>query len=285
MDGPVEPFAGVVDGVPMSGLIARAADPRALVIALHGAAATPHYYDAPGYPEHSLLRIGAAQGYTVVAPWRPGYGPSFDAPETDLVPRRQVELMFGLIDRLAAENANRCRVFVVGHSLGCVLALRMAAHSRGRDLLGIEIAGTGIRRQPGVVVTSERDGAETPRPMSRDRARELFWEPAELYLDHAMRFTEVSRRDMLDAGRWPMLFPRLARGVSAPVRITLASGERMWEAPPAGLASMAALFTASSRVVTSEEYGAAHSISVGVTAREYHAEIMTFVEECAQPTR
>lgn len=72
----VTPFEFDIDGVPMSGLLSAVPNPRAVIIALHGGASRPDYFDAPGHPQHSLLRMGALLGFTVIAPDRPGYGSS-----------------------------------------------------------------------------------------------------------------------------------------------------------------------------------------------------------------
>jgi pimeloyl-ACP methyl ester carboxylesterase len=45
-------------------------------VALHGGGARARYWDSPVDPEASLLRAGAAAGWQVVVPDRPGYGAS-----------------------------------------------------------------------------------------------------------------------------------------------------------------------------------------------------------------
>ena len=52
------PRSSSVDGVPMSGLVADAPDPRAVIVAVHGGATSAAYFDCPGHPELSLLRLG-----------------------------------------------------------------------------------------------------------------------------------------------------------------------------------------------------------------------------------
>ena len=52
------PCVADVDGIPMSALVAEAANPRATVVAIHGGATTSAYYDCPGHPRLSFLRIG-----------------------------------------------------------------------------------------------------------------------------------------------------------------------------------------------------------------------------------
>ncbi|HEX9833744.1 MAG TPA: alpha/beta hydrolase, partial [Mycobacterium sp.] len=56
----------------MSGLIAAVEEPKAVVVAFHGGSSTAAYFDCPGHPSLSLLRLGADNGYTMVALDRPG---------------------------------------------------------------------------------------------------------------------------------------------------------------------------------------------------------------------
>lgn len=79
-----------VDGVAMSARVAEAPEPRAVLVALHGGAVTSGYFDAPG--RLSLLRAGAAAGFTVVALDRPGYGSSASHGDQLASPARRVEL-------------------------------------------------------------------------------------------------------------------------------------------------------------------------------------------------
>ena len=57
---PTRPRVVIVDGVPMSGLLAETERPKAVVVALHGGATTAAYFDCPGHPELRLLRSAAA---------------------------------------------------------------------------------------------------------------------------------------------------------------------------------------------------------------------------------
>lgn len=170
----------MVDGIPMSGLMAEGrsdGDPRAVVVALHGGASTASYFDCPGHPRLSLLRVGAQLGFTVIALDRPGYGSSAPYPEALDRPEQRVALAYGAVDAMLGQRSTGAGVFVVGHSNGCELALRMAADDRGIGLLGLELAGTGLRYQDAALEIL-RDAGPTRRPPG---LRQLLWEPAELY--------------------------------------------------------------------------------------------------------
>lgn len=133
----------IVDGVPMSALVAEADNPKAVVVAIHGGGTTAVYFDCPGHSSYSFLRTGAAAGFTMVALDRPGYGSSAPYPEAMVEGQQRVNLAYGAIDRIISERLSGAGLFVVGHSGGCELTMRMAADTRGADLLGIELAGTG----------------------------------------------------------------------------------------------------------------------------------------------
>src|SRR5258705_5637750 len=119
------PRVVLVDGVPMSGLIAAADDPRGVIVALHGGASTAAYFDCPGHPRLSLLRAGAALGYTVVALDRPGYGASAPYPDVMQRPDQRLALAYGAVDQILGSNPRGAGLFLLGHSAGCELAVRM----------------------------------------------------------------------------------------------------------------------------------------------------------------
>src|SRR5690625_6669063 len=94
-------------------------------------------------------------------------------------PEQRVELAYTAIDRVLGERARGAGLFVVAHSNGCELALRLAADDRGADLLGLELAGTGRHYH-----STARDILATARPDHRPAGlRDLLWEPARLYPD------------------------------------------------------------------------------------------------------
>jgi pimeloyl-ACP methyl ester carboxylesterase len=277
------------DGIPMSARLAEVRRPRAVVVALHGGAVTSAYFDAPGRPRHSLLRTGAALGFTVIALDRPGYGSS--APHADQMASagRRADVAYAAVDRLLAEREKGAGVFLAAHSLGCVLAVRMAADERGTSLLGLEIAGIGRRYQPrfatalrtrvlrgGMLDAPERDG-QVPA------VRDMIWGPDRLYPAGAGEGMHSPSPPFEgdEIGRWPRQAPALAARVRIPVRYCLGDHETVWRSGPAALAEIAALFTASPRVVAEEQPGSGHNLSLGLASLAYHLKVLSFAEECA----
>jgi pimeloyl-ACP methyl ester carboxylesterase len=269
-----------VDGIPMSGLFAEAADPQGVVIALHGGASSAAYFDCPNHPELSFLRASAAAGFSAVALDRPGYGAS--APYTDSMwePQRRVELAYAAADAMLGKRGRGAGLVILAHSNGCELALRMAVADRGQDLLGLELAGTGLRQYPAARAVLKQ-ATPTHRPAG---LRELIWAPEELYpadVINAVGSAGAPPQEAEVSANWAGRdFPALAAHVTAPLRFTAAEHERVWDSTPEALADIAALFTKSQRVEIHNQNGAGHNLSLSLAAAQYHASVLSFVEQC-----
>jgi pimeloyl-ACP methyl ester carboxylesterase len=275
----------IVDGVPMSGLLAEAegGSPRAVVVALHGGATTSAYFDCPGHPRLSLVQSGPRWGFTILALDRPGFGSSgLYSDEFDSVPRR-IEMTYRAVDAILGDRDRGAGLFLLAHSNGSELALRMAAHERGSELLGVEISGTGLRQQDAAAaVLAGASRENVPRGL-----RELLWEPDELYppgIAGSVRIKNGPISPNYEAGlvaNWIRDLPTLAAAVQVPVRYTLAEHERVWSTDADAVAEVASLFTSAPRVLTHRQDGAGHNLSLGHTAAAYHMNTLAFAEECA----
>jgi pimeloyl-ACP methyl ester carboxylesterase len=277
------PRVVLVDGVPMSGLVAMAEDPKAVIVAFHGGASTAAYFDCPGHPDLSLLRTGAAQGYTMVALDRPGYGSSAPYPDAMARPEQRVALTYGAIDKMLGSNPRGAGLVLLGHSAGCELAVRMAADARAdqADVIGVELAGTGVEYHP---ETAEilKTATATQRPTG---LRDILWQPAELYPDDVLSgMTNSSGGALYEVGMtrsWPRQdFPALAARVRVPVQFTVAEHERVWRSDAETLAQIGAMFSSSSRFAVNEQAGTGHNLSLSLRAAEYHTKVLSFVGEC-----
>jgi pimeloyl-ACP methyl ester carboxylesterase len=272
-----------VDGVPMSALLAEATGPRAVIVALHGGAVTSGYFDAPGQPRNSLLRAGASLGFTVIALDRPGYGSSARHADAMASADQRADLAYAAVDRLLAGHPQGAGVFLVAHSLGCALAVQMAAAGRGTRLLGLEIAGIGRQYQPSAAMVLGPRMLGGPEPGSTAAAaRDVIWGPGHLYPAGAASgmYSPSPGYEGDDVRRWPRDFPALAARVRIPVHYSLGEHETVWQSGPTALADIAALFTASPRVVTEEQTGSGHNLSLGLAALAYHLKVVSFAEEC-----
>lgn len=268
------PRVVMVDGVPMSALVAEAPDPRAVVVALHGGATTSAYFDCPGHPELSLLHIAVSLGYTVIALDRPGYGASAAYPDAMARPEQRVALAFGAIQRIAGA----ADLFILGHSMGCELALHLAVQRP--EVLGVSLAGTGRRYHP-----SAQELLKDASPVNRPRGlRELLWEPARLYPSDVIGAGLSAGGTAYEGDvikTWSRQdFPALAGQTRVPVQFLAGEYEHVWESDRDALAGIGAMFTASPRVETGELADSGHNLSVGLTAEIYHRKVLSFAAEC-----
>jgi pimeloyl-ACP methyl ester carboxylesterase len=269
----------MVGAVPMSALVVEVPEPRAVVVAIHGGATTSRYFDCPGQPRLSLLRMAASQGYTAIAIDRPGYGASAlyqdEMSDTD----RRIELAFGVVDKIVGD-ARGGGLFVMAHSAGCELGLRMSVDTRGGDVRGVEVAGTGLRYHD-AAKTVISQATLTSRPAG---LRELLWQPVELYppevLTGALSAGGAAYEGEVTAN-WPRRdLPAVAARVTVPVQFSVADHEAVWESTPQARADIAALFTSAPRVVVNEMADSGHNLSVGLTAEAYHGRVLSFFDEC-----
>jgi len=277
------PRVVLVDGVPMSALVSEAPDPRAVVVAFHGGASTAAYFDCPGHPRLSLLRAGATLGFTVVALDRPGYGASAPYPDAMQHPEQRVALAYGAVDKILGDKPRGAGLFLLAHSAGCELAVRMTADERAQDagVLGLELAGTGLQYAE-AASDILKTATATQRPAG---LRDLLWQPAHLYPAEVLSgITNSSTGALYEATMvkdWPRQdFPALAAQAGVPVEFSVAEHERVWRSDPEELAKIAAMFTASPRFVINEQIGAGHNLSLSVNAAAYHMKVLSFVEEC-----
>ena len=277
----VQPRLVIVDGVPMSALVAEATNPRAVIVAIHGGGTTARYFDCPGHPELSLLRTGAQHGYTVVALDRPGYGSSAAYPDAVAQPQQRTRLAYGVVDRVLGEKPRGAGLFLLAHSGGCELALRMATDPLRTDLIGIELSGTGRHYHPAA--------REILKAATRDRRpaglRELLWHPTDLYPPEVLGGATVypgapPYEDQMVSNWARQDFPALAPGVRVPVQFSVAEHEKVWQADPPAQLEIASMFANAPRFQINDRPGAGHNISLGHTAGAYHAAVFSFADEC-----
>jgi pimeloyl-ACP methyl ester carboxylesterase len=284
-DGVAAPRVVDVAGVPMSALVRQVSEPRAVIVALHGGAASARYFHHPG-PRLSLLDTAAALGFTVLALDRPGYGRC--APHESALGSAdfRVDLAYGTVDQLLGAAPRGAGLFLLAHSAGSELAVRMAADAaRGPDLLGVELAGTGRHwhAEASAILSATRSNAAEPRrPGGLQR---ILWQPEHLYPAEALggrRFASPSPAyEAAVLAEWaPREFARTAAKVTVPVHYTLGEHDLVWRTDPEAMADVAGLFSASPRVVSTVQAGGGHNLSVGLTALAYHLAVLSFVEEC-----
>jgi pimeloyl-ACP methyl ester carboxylesterase len=274
------PRVVLVDGVPMSALVASTPEPKAVIVAIHGGATSAAYFDCPGHPELSLLRSAAAAGYTAIALDRPGYGASAFYHEQMIEPAKRVGFALGAVAKIQGENSCGAGIFLLAHSAGCELGLRMAVDERAQDVLGVELSGTGLRySEEAKAIISHATATSRPAGL-----RDLLWQPTDLYPPEVLTGGMSAPGAPYEAdttANWPRRdFPDIAGLVTVPVEFSVADNERVWETTAEATEAVAALFTSSPRVVVNKMPDSGHNLSVGWSAREYHRRVLSFADTC-----
>ena len=116
--------------------------------------------------------------------------------------------------------------------------------------------------------------------------RELLWHPERLYPPEVLTGVTVSPtapayEDQMVSNWARQDFPALAPAVRVPVHFSIAEHEKVWQTRRLRrLTEIAALFSGSPRFTVHRQPDAGHNISLGHTAADYHAKVLSFAEEC-----
>ncbi|HEX9833382.1 MAG TPA: alpha/beta hydrolase, partial [Mycobacterium sp.] len=203
-------------------------------------------------------------------------------------PEQRIALAYGAIEKILGANSRGAGLFLVGHSAGCELVVRMATDDRAErsNLIGLELAGTGVRYHAAMADIMKAATA-TERPSG---LREVLWQPAGLYPPDVLSgMTNSSTGARYEVGMtksWPRQdFPALAPHVRVPVQFSVAEHERVWRSDADAMAQIAAMFASSPRFVTNDQPDTGHNMSLSLNAAAYHKAVLAFVGECVAAKR
>jgi pimeloyl-ACP methyl ester carboxylesterase len=275
------------DQTDISGLFAPAVgDPRGVIVALPGGGYRAGYFHHPDLPQASLLTLGSAVGFHVLAVDRPGYGVSSPLPKENQDVASQAQILWDAIDKFLPIRAPGKGAFLVGHSLGSVVALQMAAYpSTHSSLLGVSFAGLPTLRDPSEakrLATAYSNKEVVPSGQVKSR----YFGPAETFeagiLEdrHDLR-APVPEAEFADGMSFPSLFGALAGRVRVPVQLIDAEFEKTFLADASISKKNGAMFSNSRLVETHIQPLSGHNISQHHVARSYHLRVLAFAEQCA----
>lgn len=281
-------------GTSLSALVAEPQDrdiPIGLLVALHGGGSRAAYWDSPVDPPASLLRAAAAHGWRVLALDRPGYGASADLVRGTR--RLRLAEQVPLVERaIAGMRVPLAPVALIGHSLGAVLAVILAAQNRPRGLAGVAVGGIPLAYTPEQVKGLRGlrlDQAFVRRPENGDSLRSPLdwygpsetWDPR-LLAHRDDLVTRTPTGEFLDARDAPLTLPSLLEQVRVPVHVTAAEYERTTATPETILKRARGGLVRSPKVHTLLLGGSGHNLSLGRRAARYHAEVLRFLGEAVQ---
>ena len=277
----------MVRGIPLSGLAGIVAEPRGVLLAIHGGGTRAGYFHGDTHPDQSLLTLACALGYSVLAIDRPGYGSSYGH-VGDMSVDQRVDLVADAVDNIVGDAAHRVGTFVVAHSLGCQLACHLAASGRV-GVVGLELSGSGLHYRPDALDDSPAGNQVAPDPERVRRVMDRIWGSATRYPPDtraaaralAPRWDSAAPPpDLTDALQWMSGYAEIAARITVPVSITMGELEGLWSSTEEDLAELAGLFSAAPRVLHNRQYAGPHNLSLSWAARAYHLNVLAFAEEC-----
>ena len=282
----VEAAGGTVAGryaLPAAG--ALESDSMPTVVAVHGACHTSEYFDLT--PRTSLLSVGSALGFPVIAVDRPAYGSATTLQTDDLG---------SIAGWLAAVVPAVCRhlglgeppVVVVGHSSGAAIALELAARDEAAFVLaGVSLVGIGPRPSEFVFKVE----ASLP-------AEGMVDPPPEQGLRHAMYAAPTTYDDAVPALAAKAMVPgpaselrqvnhfssrlkEILGSLTLPVQFVMPEFDGIWPYSPDHLQELAANLSAAPRVDATMLPAAGHAADHHFTGRALHLRQLAFAAEAA----
>lgn len=276
-------------GVAVAGLTAgpaTAAEGKPLIVALHGGTYTGRYFDVDGSGAGSFMDVAAALGYSVVSFDRPGYGASSALePEQNTFDRHALIMADAI--RQAAQQYRADSVFLVGHSIGGMIVLMIAAGDKEFRLAGVSVTGMGaVIRVDGAAHALATLPADATVDLPYDQRDLVMFGPehtrsaAGIESAHAS-YAPVPVRELIQAPQWPdQHLPGLADKIRVPVHNAVAEFDALWDSDPANVAQFAKLLTSAPFVDASVARSTGHSIDHHTLGHALHLRQLAFVEEC-----
>jgi len=285
----IEPVLISTPGIELSGLLCRPSQtPRGLIVALPGGGVCAGYWDSPLQPQLSLLRLGAQVGFSVLALDRPGYGASRDHDATRLDLASQVEYVFDALQAWRTQESFDAPTFLIGHSVGGILALMMAAHERATALTAVDVLGVPFRypatAAAAAVGSLAAAGGRVPI-VTRDTRRWLLFGPQGTYDEDAFEYDcscarPIPAAEYRDGLAAPSIWREVLPAIHIPVQINAAEFEQMQATGLELLEEVRAQLRNSPHAATHLQRASGHNASQHHIGRAYHLRALAFFEEC-----
>ena len=278
------------EGVRIAGSAIAAGDPEApLLVCLHGGLYRGRYFDVASGSGGSFMDLAAAHGFPVVALDRPGYGDSARLPAAENTFERQAELLAHAATA-AAERLGAPGIVLVGHSIGGMIALTLAAQADDIPLWGVSATGMGLvipsgGPAEGLSAVASAQATDTIAFPAEQGDGVMFGPPwtydAAVLPDAHTSYAPAPAVELMAAPRWSTeKLPQLAPRVRVPVHNALAQFDALWDSSAENVTGFAALFTASPFVDASVARGTGHSIDHHRLGRALHLRQLAFADEC-----
>jgi pimeloyl-ACP methyl ester carboxylesterase len=258
--------------------------PRALLVALHGGTYTSKYFDTS---PSLLLEFCASLGYSILALDRPGYGAATSVPLDQLSFDGQVPILRQALVEIWDEYGQQSvGMFLIGHSIGGMLSLLLAAENPHERLLGLNMTGSGALNHAQTetafaTLVSDAPAVVMDQPVKVAVMYGPPWSyPEELAKQDPERDVPCPMPEFADAQTWSERLPRVAADVRVPVQFIVPEYDNIWRADPEALSHVAEMFTAAPFVDVGMQRMMGHSAELHTLARAFYMKILAFAEEC-----
>ena len=259
-------------------------NPRALLVAIHGGTYTSKYFDTPS---SSLFDLCASLGYSILALDRPGYGMAASVPVEQLSFDDQVSVLQRALEVIWNDYGQQSAgMFLIGHSIGGMISLLLAAENPHKHLLGMNMTGAGglYNEQTKVAFASLVSDAPTVMMDIAIKVMAMYG-PEWSYLEEQAQYdperdVPTAARELGEAQTWGARLPQVAAKVQIPVQFIVPEHDHIWRADVEALGPVAAMFSAAPFVDVGVQRMAGHSAELHTLARAFYMKILSFVEEC-----
>lgn len=257
-----------------------------LLVLLHGGGYTSEYFNVAGSPAGSFVDIANRSGFDVLRIDRPGYGRSSQLADEVNTYARQAEILASAV-ATAVGDADR-PVFLVGHSIGGMIGLELAARDLDWRLVGLAISGMGTKLSDSGL--GEQLGAIPGSGLTElpaELRRQIFYGPestvsAAVVEAAGICYAPAPIVELRAAARWA--FERLddvAAAVSIPVHHALGEYDSIWDVSDAALVAFTSRFRPEVSIRAELIRRAGHSIDHHCVGATLHHRQLGFAHHCA----
>ncbi len=257
-----------------------------LLVTLHGGAYTHKYFATSGSPAGSFIDIATRNGFSVLAIDRPGYGSSDPIPEDQNTFAHQAAILDDAIAALVID-ARINGVVVIGHSIGGMIALEIAARRPAWNIIGISVTGMGARIPRGGAAEAIASLPQTGVvDLPLEEREKLWYGPVGSYTSkavHAARdaYAPAPMVELVAAPQWAA--KRLAAAaaeVRVPVYHALAEFDALWDSSTAARHEFMAAFGHDATVESEIVPGVGHSIEHHLLGASVAYKQLAFAHSC-----
>ncbi|MDV3128994.1 alpha/beta fold hydrolase [Mycobacterium sp. 21AC1] len=257
-----------------------------LLVLLHGGGYTSEYFKVAGSQAGSFVDIANRSGFDVLRIDRPGYGRSTRLADEVNTYAHQAEILARAVASAIGDEDRP--VFLVGHSIGGMISLELAARQLDWCLVGLSVSGmgaqlsdSGLGEQLGAIPGSGL--AELPAELRR----QIFYGPeatvsADVVEAAGICYAPAPIVELRAAARWA--FERLdevAAAVTAPVHHALGEYDSLWDVSEAALAAFTSRFRPEVSIRPELIRRAGHSIDHHRVGATLHHRQLGFAHRCA----